>query len=235
MKRHVGTFFIIVGIIIIIIPLYGRYQAQKQQREILDDYLNDTSSMADVEEIDSLNNNFDWANNEENQDELSLGVNEAVAIIDEYNGEGGDESNVKSGQRIKQKPKAIGIMEIPKIDVYLPIADGVDLATLKFALGHMPSSAKLGQVGNSVVAGHRCHSAGVYFNRLDEVEIDDLVTVKSGGKDYVYKVYEILVVEPTDTSVLRGSKDSKVLTLITCTPKYKSTHRLIVHAVLVEE
>ncbi len=235
MKRHLGTALIIIGILIVAIPLYGRYKSQKQQREILDSYLNDMEAVADNEELDSLNSNFDWANDENNQDELNLGGNEAIAIIDEYNGEGGDGANVKNGQRIKQKPKAIGIMDIPKIDVYLPIAEGVGLEILKFALGHMPSSAKIGEVGNCVVAGHRCHSAGVFFNRLDELEIDDTVTVKSGGKDYVYKVYEILVVEPTDTSVLRGSKDSKVLTLITCTPKYKSTHRLIVHAVLVEE
>ncbi len=234
MKRHLGTVLIIVGLLIVAIPLYGRYQSQKQQREILDTYLNDMEEVANNEEIDSLNSNFDWANDENNQEELNLGGNEAIAIIDEYNGEDGEEGNVKDGHRIKQKPKAIGIMDIPKIGVFLPIADGVDLATLKFALGRMPSSAKIGQVGNCVVAGHRCHSAGVFFNRLDELVIDDKVTVKSGGKDYIYKVYEILVVEPTDTSVLRGSKDSKVLTLITCTPKYKSTHRLIVHAVLEE-
>ena len=45
---------------------------------------------------------------------------------------------------IRQKPKAIGYMEIDKIDLKLPVAEGTDLATLKFSLGHMPGTAGLG-------------------------------------------------------------------------------------------
>ncbi len=235
MKKNTGNILIAIGIIIIIIPLIGRIRAQSQQDELMNSFLEDSSLVAEEERINALNENLDWGNSESNQDELNLGVDSAVAIIDEYNGEASeDASNVEEGGRIKQKPKAIGIMEIEKINVKLPIAEGTDLATLKFALGHMPETAAIGDVGNCVIAGHRSHSAGVFFNRLDEVAIDDTIKVTTKGGEYTYRVYEILVVEPDDTSVLRGTNDNKVMTLITCTPVMTATHRLIVHAVLVE-
>ncbi len=234
MKRFIGTALIIVGVIVVLYPVFQKYQAQKQQRELLNTYLEENSVVAADTDVDLLNQNFAWASDEANQEELNLGVDGAALVIGEYNGEEVEELGVTETGRVKQKPKAIGIMQIDKIDLYLPIAEGFDLATLKFALGHLPTSAGIGQVGNCAIAGHRSHSNGVFFNRLDEVEVGDEVIIMSGGETYKYKIYEVLVVEPDDKSVLRGSKNNKVLTLITCTPKYKDTHRLILHGLLEE-
>ncbi len=234
MKKFLGTALIIIGVIVVLYPVFQKYNAQKQQREILNTYLEENAVVAAEEDVDLLNQNFAWAGDEANQEELNLGVDEAALIIGEYNGEEVEELGVTESGRVKQKPKAIGIMQIDKIDLYLPVADGFDLATLKFALGHLPTSAGIGQVGNCAIAGHRSHSNGVFFNRLDEVEVGDVVSLMSGGQTYKYKIYEVLVVEPDDTSVLRGSNSNKVLTLITCTPKYKDTHRLILHGLLEE-
>ncbi len=231
MKKVIGTILILAGIFVILYPLFQRYNAQKQQRDMLNAYLEENKVVADDSDLDSLNDNFRWADNEDNQDELNLGVDEAGLIINEYNGEEVEE-NLDEAGRIKQKPKAIGILKIDKIDLFLPIAEGVDLATLKFALGHMPKTAGIGEVGNCVIAGHRSYSTGVFFNSLDQLEIGDSIEATSNGVDYKYKVYEILTVEPDDTSVLRGSKTNKVMTLITCTPAVKATHRLIIHAVM---
>ncbi len=64
--------------------------------------------------------------------------------------------------------------------------------------------------------------------------IGDRVTVEFNKKTYTYEVYEKLVVLPEDTSVLNRNDTDKILTLITCTPIRVATHRLILHAKLVE-
>lgn len=240
MKKHFSTFLIIAGIVIIAIPLVGRYMAERRQNELMaemESFLGESSPSLSEENLSSLDEAFEWSVDEGNQEELAIGMEEAVATVDELTGEvSTGEGNLDGSQGIKAKPDAIGIIEIDKIDIRLPVAEGADLATLKFSLGHMPETASLGAIGNAAVAGHRSHSFGSFFNRLDEVAVgDEIVVTVYGGDTYTYEVYETLVVEPDDVSVLRGSSNHRVLTLITCTPIYTSTHRLIVHAVVRDE
>lgn len=69
--------------------------------------------------------------------------------------------------------------------------------------------------------------------RLDEITVGDIVELETTDNTYTYQVYETLVVKPDDLTVL-DSTDQKTLTLITCTPLFVGSHRLIVKAVLVE-
>ncbi len=212
--------------------------ASRRQAELMESFLGQAEAEVSSESLENLSEAFDWSIVEDNQSELDIGIDGSRAMVEEFeSGEAPSESssNLNSSEQIKQKPDAIGTIKIDKIGVYLAVAEGSDLATLKFSLGHMPETADLGTIGNAVVAGHRSHSFGSFFNRLDEVEVGDTIEVKSSEGDYVYEVYETKIVEPTDLSVLRGSSNHRVLTLITCTPLYTSTHRLIVHAVVKED
>ncbi|MCT4544167.1 MAG: class D sortase [Vallitalea sp.] len=141
-------------------------------------------------------------------------------------------SNLQKKTEIKQKPKAVAVIKIDKIDVNLPIANGIDLETLKYSIGYMPGSGKFGEIGNAVLAGHRSHTYGVFFNRLNELENDDKIIITIKDKEYVYTVYEKKIVEPDDISVMKGSSKYKVITLITCDPVIGATHRLIIHGVI---
>lgn len=212
--------------------------ASRRQAELMESFLEQAEVEASSESLENLSEAFDWSIVEGNQSELDIGIDGSSAMVDAFeSGETPTESssNLDNSEQIKQKPDAIGTIKIDKIGVYLAVAEGSDLATLKFSLGHMPETADLGTIGNAVVAGHRSHSFGSFFNRLDEVEVGDTIEVKSAAGDYVYEVYETKIVDPDDLSVLRGSSNHRVLTLITCTPLYTSTHRLIVHAVVKEE
>ncbi|PKM56985.1 MAG: class C sortase [Firmicutes bacterium HGW-Firmicutes-3] len=229
MKKHIGTLLIIIGIVIITVPLVGRYIANQRQEALMADFLEQSLMIEDTNSYDDLSASLEWGVQEENQEDLS----ESIDVVDPSSLEEDDiEGNLEETAIIKERPKAVAILEIEKIGIKLPVAEGVDLATLKFALGHMPKTASLGSVGNAVVAGHRSHSFGTYFNRLNEVEVGDTIKVTTGGQTYTYEVYETLIVEPDDLSVLRGSSNHKVITLITCHPLYTSTHRLIVHGVI---
>lgn len=142
--------------------------------------------------------------------------------------------NVDKGSNKNTAPKppadnagAIGIMLIPRIDLKAAVAEGVELGTLKFALGHFKGTAMPGEKGNFCVAGHRSYTYNEFFNRLDEVEVGDSIIVRTKKGEFTYKVYDKKVVEPTEVSVLNSTSDATI-TLVTCTPIRVATHRLIV-------
>jgi sortase A len=130
----------------------------------------------------------------------------------------------------KPEQKMLGLIEIKKINVNLPIVEGVESRNLKAGIGHIPGSAGLGQLGNSALAGHRSYTFGNFFNRLDELQIGDSITISTKKSKYTYTIYEKLVVLPEDVYVLKGTNDESIITLITCTPVRVATHRLIIHA-----
>lgn len=125
----------------------------------------------------------------------------------------------------------VGIMKIPKINLKVAIGEGVDMDTLKCAVGHFPDTAMPGEKGNFCVAGHRSYTYSEYFNRLNEVAKGDEITVESKKGTFKYKVDDIKVVLPSEVSVLNSTEDA-TLTLVTCTPPRIATHRLIVKAKL---
>lgn len=129
--------------------------------------------------------------------------------------------------------KTIGIIQIDRIDLKLPVLEGATKTNMKHAAAHMKETAPLGAVGNAAIAAHRSRTAGRLFNRLDEVKIGDTVSIKTSTEEYQYEVYDISIVEPTDVSVLNGNDTDRILTLITCDPLINPTHRLIIHAKLV--
>ncbi|WP_050742264.1 class D sortase [Symbiobacterium thermophilum] len=128
-------------------------------------------------------------------------------------------------------PEVIGILTIPKIDLTVAIAEGTDDRTLRHAVGHFAETAGPGEPGNFALVGHRGHIYGPFFLRLDQVEVGDPILVRSGGATYVYRASEIFVVEPDETWVLDPTEQAQI-TLITCTPKWINTHRLVVRGVL---
>jgi sortase A len=121
------------------------------------------------------------------------------------------------------------ILRIPSIDSENPVREGVSMGVLEDALGHEEDTAYIGAKGNCVIAGHRNYNFGQFFNRLDEVQVNDLIYVDTAKQTFSYVVTDIKVVEPTDLSVLEPT-DEEILTLYTCTPIYIATHRLVITA-----
>ena len=122
------------------------------------------------------------------------------------------------------------ILRIPSIDSENPVREGTDRDVLSDSLGHESGTAFAGEEGNCVIAGHRNYNFGKYFNRLDEVEIDDLIYLDSATETYTYVVTDIQVVDPTDVEILEPIEGKETLTLYTCTPIYIATHRLVIIA-----
>lgn len=127
----------------------------------------------------------------------------------------------------------ICLLRIPKISLEEAVREGDSSDVLSSALCHLEKTSYPGKQGNCCISGHRNYVFGKYFNRLNEISVGDVVELETIDSTYRYQVYETLVVEPDDVRVL-DSTGQKTLTLITCTPLFVGTHRLIVKAVLVE-
>ncbi|MCR4705791.1 MAG: class D sortase [Lachnospiraceae bacterium] len=137
--------------------------------------------------------------------------------------------NAEASQDGSEVREILWILRIPKIDSENPVVEGTTKGALQAALGHQEGTAYPGDSGNCVIAGHRNYTFGRYFNRLDEVEIGDMIYVDYPDETLSYRVSDIRVVEPDDLSVLEQG-DREILTLYTCTPIYLATHRLVITA-----
>lgn len=145
------------------------------------------------------------------------------------------DSNLKSSESGKKEDEkgVIGTINIPKMELKAAISEGVDLETLKYAVGHFRGTPLPEEKGNFCLAGHRSYTYGEFFNRLDELEIGDIIIVETHTGTYKYGVYEKKIVDPNEISILDNSKSS-IITLVTCTPIRIATHRLIIKGKLQE-
>jgi sortase A len=194
-KSFVGIIFMIIGAAIVISALSMRYEANKKQKMMIQDF---------KESIQKTDEN--------------LGANENIDVTDKK------PSDSKTG--------TIGIISIPKIDVNVALSEGIDTDVLKYAVGHFTETPMPGEQGNACFAGHRSYTYNQYFNRLDELDVGDIITVTAKGGEFEYEVYESKVVEPEEISVLDNTKGAEI-TLVTCTPIRVATHRLIVKGKMV--
>lgn len=127
---------------------------------------------------------------------------------------------------VYQTGDAIGIIEIAALDLKYPVIEGTGSSELSAGIGHIPDTARIGETGNCVLAGHRGSRYGTYFKYLNRLCIGDEVKVTDKeGEVYLYEVAEITVVDPYDNSVKEQGEETK-LTLLTC--ENSGTMRLIV-------
>ena len=124
----------------------------------------------------------------------------------------------------------MGYVDIPSIDVYLPIYHGTDGDTLQNGIGHLVgSSLPVGGLGtHTVLTGHTGLASNKLFSDIREMQVGDVFYLHVLSRTLAYKVTEINVVEPDDTSLLAINKEMDSCTLMTCTPYGVNTHRLLV-------
>lgn len=124
----------------------------------------------------------------------------------------------------------MGYIEIPVIEVYLPIYHGTSSEVLEAGVGHMEMTAFPigGEGGHSVLTGHTGLPDALLFTRLTEVEEGNIFYISILDEIIAYEVDRILVVEPDDTTALKPVEGEDYITLITCTPYAVNSHRLLV-------
>ena len=121
-------------------------------------------------------------------------------------------------------------VDIPKINVYLPVQRGTDVDTLERAVGHVVGTSLPvgGSSTHAVLSAHSGMASSKLFSDIDQLAADDVFYIHVLGEVLAYKVDAIHTVLPTDTRLLQIEDDKDYVTLVTCTPFGVNTHRLLV-------
>ena len=121
-------------------------------------------------------------------------------------------------------------VDIPKINVYLPVQHGTDADTLERAVGHVVGTSLPvgGSSTHAVLSAHSGMASSKLFSDIDQLAAGDVFYIHVLGDTLAYKVDSIHTVLPTDTSLLQIEDSKDYVTLVTCTPFGVNTHRLLV-------
>ena len=124
----------------------------------------------------------------------------------------------------------MGYIEIPEIDVSLPIYHGTEESVLQIAVGHLEWSSLPvgGESTHCVLSGHRGLPSAKLFTNLDKLQTGDIFMLRVLDNVLTYEVDQILIVEPQETGALQIEEGKDYCTLVTCTPYGINTHRLLV-------
>ena len=121
-------------------------------------------------------------------------------------------------------------IDIPKINVYLPVQHGTDADTLERAVGHVVGTSLPvgGSSTHAVLSAHSGMASSKLFSDIDQLTEGDTFYIHVLGDTLAYRIDAINTVLPTDTSLLKIEDNKDLVTLVTCTPFGVNTHRLLV-------
>lgn len=126
----------------------------------------------------------------------------------------------------------MGYVEIPVIDITLPIFHTVDDSVMQIGAGHMQGTSLPvgGPSTHAVISAHSGMSSSRMFSDLDRVKEGDYVFIRVLGETLDYEVTGTEVVLPSAVDKIRIEEGKDMVTLITCVPYGVNTHRLLVRA-----
>lgn len=222
-KKILVTLFIGASLVMMFYPWISNFVNQHQADITVDNYKKKEKSLSEEQKEEMWKKaqmyNADLA---ENQVELTDPFVESKSAI-------------KSGLIYNNllnidKSGMMCYLEIPCINVNLPVFHGTAASTLERGIGHLEGSSLPvgGKSTHAVLTGHTGLNNAKLFTDLTEVKEGDLFFLHTLGKDLAYRVIEIEVVLPEETQDLLIRKGRDLATLITCTPYGVNSHRLFV-------
>lgn len=130
----------------------------------------------------------------------------------------------------------MGYIDIPKIQVHLPVYHGIEESALQAGAGHWPgTSLPAGGAGtHCILTAHTGLVKAKMFTDLDQVKEGDTFSLSILDRILVYQVDQIQITEPDDQEHLLLVDGEDYVTLYTCYPYGKNTHRLLVRGHRIE-
>lgn len=222
-KKILVTLFIGASIVMMFYPWISNFVNQHQADITVDNYKKKEKSLSEEQKEEMWKKaqmyNADLAKNQ-------------VELTDPFVE---SKSAIKSGLIYNNllnidKSGMMCYLEIPCINVNLPVFHGTAASTLERGIGHLEGSSLPvgGKSTHAVLTGHTGLNNAKLFTDLTEVKEGDLFFLQTLGKDLAYRVIEIEVVLPEETQDLLIRKGKDLVTLITCTPYGVNSHRLFV-------
>ena len=124
----------------------------------------------------------------------------------------------------------MGSVEIPKINIKIPIYHTTEEEVLNKGAGHLEgSSLPVGGANtHAVISAHRGLPSASLFTDLDQMKVGDHFLLHVLDETLCYEVDKISVVKPEETAALAVEDGQDLVTLLTCTPYGVNTERLLV-------
>ncbi|MCD7777399.1 MAG: class C sortase [Clostridiales bacterium] len=220
MKKHWSTIVLVLiflfGISLLLYPTVSNYWNSFHMSRVIEDYEKALDNL-DSETYRKILNSAKEYNDllAKTQSQITLPDNK----LEEYN----NQLSV-AGSTI------MGYIEIPEINVDLPIYHGTSDSALRYGTGHLNGTSLPigGESSHCVICGHRGLASARLFTDLDRLTIGDEFTLYILDDTYTYEVCDIYIVEPNDVSKLLIEDGEDYCTLYTCTPYGINTQRLLI-------
>lgn len=225
MKRKLAIFGIILifvaGIGVMSYPLVSSVINNIESRNHVEEYTKTTKQMSSEETLEMF----------KRAEEYNHSLTNNVIITDPFD----EKAYKKIGANYEKALNVdgnglIGYIDIPKINVYLPIYHGTTDKILAKGAGHLQNTSLPvgGESTHSVISAHTAYPGETFFDYLTDMQEGDEFYIHVLDRVLKYEVDIIKVVLPEETDDLRVIRGEDHVTLLTCTPYSINTHRLLV-------
>ena len=231
MKKNVVRIILIVGfcigLIISLYPLISNIYSRRNQIQVINDYTED------IKEIDTkqIAKELELAN------AYNRKLNQTIVLTDPFDPSAIDMADDVYYDILNYTDDGVmAYINIPKIDVNLPIYHGTDSEHMLKGVGHLVgTSFPVGGVDtHAVLSAHSGLSTAELFTNLADLKKGDLFYIHVLDDVLAYEVDKINVVKPDETNDLKIVPGQDYVTLVTCTPYGINSHRLLVRGHRVE-
>ncbi len=226
MKKKLSTIILIlafvIGLSLLLYPTISNYYNSFHTSQAVASYVEEVAQMSEEECQQILND--------------ARAYNESLAL--KKRGISSSNEDIKDYNELLNvgDDGIMGYIQIPCVDIELPIYHGTDENVLQIAVGHLDWSSLPvgGESTHCVLSGHRGLPSAKLFTNLDELVIGDTFIIRVLNEVLTYEVDQILTVLPEDVSALQIEEGKDYCTLVTCTPYGVNSHRLLVRGHRIE-
>lgn len=242
MQKVLLAIIFAVGLGIFLYPILSNLYTEHFQNQVIDSYqdkvdqmterekrqklaemmaYNDSLSRSGVEYVDPFEGILDDDGTKNESDSSTTG-NEIVYST--------EEETIIYDALSESVGESLGHIEIPKIDIDIPIYFGTSEKVLQDGIGLLEgSSLPVGGIStHATLTGHNGLPSAKLFTDLHKLAVGDIFLIHSMNGTLAYEVDTIITVLPDETESLKIAEGKDLVTLITCTPYMINTHRLLV-------
>ena len=179
LKKDIVIF--IIGLALVCYPIISNYVASKDNASLISTYDKQVDNLSSAEKKEIIKNAEQW-NDKLYRQQKGISVDDNLDYLNIL--------NIGNG--------IIGTIEIPQIDVNLPIYHGTSDDILNIGTGHVEdSSMPIGGINtHTVITGHSGLPSAKLFTRLDELEEKDIFYIYILDEVLAYEIDKIEVVLP---------------------------------------
>ncbi|MEG2832828.1 MAG: class C sortase [Ruthenibacterium sp.] len=223
-KKFLFVIFLIfaLGIAVLLYPFVSAIISKKTSTAAVEDYQS-TVKIIDTDTCDKM-----LADAQSYNAKLAGGTNNAAP----YDADSRESAAYLS---LLNVDGVMGYLDIPSIEIHLPIYHGVSEETLQKGVGHLPESSVPvgGSETHAVLSAHCGLPNARLFTDLDRLQRGDLFFVHVLTMTLAYQIDQIEVVLPEEVDTLAVIPGGDFITLLTCTPYGINSHRLLVRGTRV--